>query len=413
MKIAIIGSGISGLALGYILDKNHDIQIFEKESYIGGHCRTINAEVENQKIPVDTGFIVFNKKNYPHLTSLFEHLGVKYEKSKMSFGVSIQDENFEYGTGSINSLLAQRSNIFRLDFWKMLKDILKFFKHSKEFAENAEHTIADLLNYLKLGDWFKNYFLLPMAGSIWSANPKSILDFPSITLINFFENHGLLTVKDQPQWHTVTGGSKEYVKLLTESFHDKINLSTAIQKVERQQDKVVLTDENGIKHEFDRVVFACHSDQALTMIANPTKDEKEILGNIKYQENKVTLHVDQELMPNNKRAWSSWNYIDYGIDQSLTLTYWMNNLQNLNTTQNIFVTVNPTDAIDRSKILNEHIFHHPVFDLKAMNAQKKIDTIQGVQNTWFVGAYSRYGFHEDGILSAVKVAENMGESLPW
>ncbi len=413
MKIAIIGSGVSGLSLAYILNKNHDITVFEKNDYIGGHARTIDVSYQNEQASIDTGFIVFNKKNYPLLTGLFDHLDVDYEKSDMSFSVSMNNGKFEYGTKTLNSLFSQRKNILNPKFWIMVRDILKFYNKAMIFSDQLEKNVDDLINHLKLSKVFKEFFLLPIASSIWSAKPQSILNFPASTLVNFFDNHGLLTVNNQPDWYTVSGGSKKYIKVLTSTFEDKIKKSSTITKLERVDGKVHLFDKDLKKYEFDQVVFACHSDQALNILHDATPDEIRILENIKYHSNNITLHCDESIMPQNKRCWSSWNFSQVKHNDSLVLTYWMNKLQNLKTSTDFFVTVNADNNIDDSKILDQYVFEHPIFDLNTMKSQRELDLIQGKNNTWFAGAYWGYGFHEDGILSAVNISDQMGEELPW
>jgi predicted NAD/FAD-binding protein len=415
MRIAIIGSGISGMGISYILNENgHDITVFEKNDYIGGHSRTVDINVDGQNIPVDTGFIVFNHRNYPYLTGLFEKLGVKTEKSDMSFGVSIANGWLEYGTKRLNDIFGQKRNFFRKDFWKMLSDISKFNKNALAYIkQNPSATLGQCLDDLKLGTWFRNYYLLAMGGAIWSTPVNGMLDFPAKTFINFFDNHGLLTVNDHPQWYTVSGGSKEYVKIITKKFFDKIRLNSAVISVRRSNNKVYIEVGNKTE-EFDNVVFACHSDQTLKLLKDATEEEKNILGNFKYQPNKAILHSDISFMPSNIKCWASWIYNNDSKDDArpnVSLSYWMNNLQNLKTKTPIIVTLNP----DRQpkNIYSSYVFEHPVFDNNAINSQGKIDAIQGKNMTWFCGAYQRYGFHEDGLQSAVNVANLMEQKLPW
>ncbi|NRB10653.1 MAG: FAD-dependent oxidoreductase [Rickettsiaceae bacterium] len=411
MRIAIIGSGISGLAAAYILTQKHDITVYEKNDYIGGHSRTIEVEVEKKLVPIDTGFIVFNKKNYPYLTSLLDHLKVKYNKSNMSFGASLKKGSIEYGTQNLNSIFAMKSNIFNIKFWLMLKDIFKFYRQAK-ITIQKNMTVKELLDKINLGQYFREYFLLPMAGSIWSCKPLQILDFPAHSLITFFDNHGLLSISNQPQWYSILGGSKEYVKKLTKSFVDKIHISRAASEVIRNKQGVTIIDEYGKSEQYDQVIFACHSDQVLQILSKPKAAELEILQNIKYQRSKVVLHKDDKFMPIRKSCWSSWVYLSEKPD-NLTLTYWMNNLQKLNCKTQIFVTVNPNKQIKQGDIFNEYEFEHPLFDLNAIKAQEKLATIQGKNNSWFAGAYNKYGFHEDGLLSAVNIAKKLEVDLPW
>jgi predicted NAD/FAD-binding protein len=419
MKIAIIGSGISGLGAAYLLNQEHDVTVYEKNKYIGGHSRTVDIQVEGKTIPVDTGFIVFNYHNYPNLSGLFEHLNVQVEKSKMSFGVSINDGWLEYGTGRVFDIMAQRRNLLRLRFWRMLADILRFNAMARSYLA-SDLTLGECLEELKLGSWFRDYYLLAMGASIWSTPAKAMLDFPAQTFIRFFDNHGLLTINKQPEWYTVKGGSKEYVKLITKSFADKIKLGCGAKKVEREEKYVSVTDFNGEKKQYDQLIFACHSDQLLKILQNPTAKEKKIIGAIKYQSNEMILHSDTSFMQKRKGSWSSWVYLsekntDYCNENcnAVSLSYWMNNLQTLHTDKEVIVTLNPGRKPDPDTVYDRYTFQHPVFDKKALDAQMKIENIQGIDRIWFAGAWQRYGFHEDGLLSAVNIARRMGVNIPW
>lgn len=417
MKTAIIGSGISGLGIAYLLNESgHNITIYEKNGYVGGHGRTVTIEVEGKQIPVDTGFIVFNYKNYPNLSSMFQHLGVEVAKSNMSFGVSINNGWVEYGTQRLANIIAQKRNLLRPQFWRMLWDINKFNSKAKHYID-SNISLGECLDNLNLGEWFRKYYLLAMGGAIWSTPVDGMLGFPASTFIRFFDNHGLLTVNDQPQWYTVKGGSKEYIDKLVGRFKNKIKLDCAVQKIARKNGIVEITDSKGNVEEFEQVIFACHSDQALNILGEEATDqEKEIIGDFKYQPNSMILHSDESFMPRNKKCWSSWVYLsDEREDKkdNVSLTYWMNNLQPLETATPILVTLNPSRRPKEDQIFDEYIFEHPVFDESAIEMQSRISEIQGANNTWFCGAYQRYGFHEDGLLSAVKVAENLGVKIPW
>ncbi|MFC0180057.1 NAD(P)/FAD-dependent oxidoreductase [Thorsellia kenyensis] len=416
-KIAIIGGGISGLGAAYILNSHCDITLFEKNDYLGGHSRTIDVESEGQSIAVDTGFIVFNYRNYPHLTALFEHLHVPISKSDMSFGVSINEGQIEYGTRKLSYLFAQKSHFFNPKFYKMLKDVLRFNKEALYFVDkNPNASMQQCLEELGLGEWFKNYYLLAMGGAIWSTPLEDMLRFPAKTMIQFFDNHGLLTVNDQPQWFTVKGGSREYVKRIISKLKGTIELNSQIDSVFRENEKVTITFSDKPPVQFDEVIFACHSDQALNLLKNPTEQEKQILGNIHYQPNITFAHQDSDFMPKRKKAWSSWVYLSNekaSKQDELCLTYWMNNLQPLNTQSPILVTLNPLNPPRDALTFESHQFEHPKFDQSAINAQKRIDEIQGTNKIWYCGAWQRYGFHEDGLLSAVNVAAKMGISPPW
>ena len=408
MKIAVIGSGISGLAFSYLSHQKYNIELYEKNDYIGGHARTITL---NNNIAVDTGFIVYNHKNYPLLTKLFNHLQVKITKSNMSFGVSVNGGFLEYGTNNLWSLFAQKKNLFHISYWKMLKDILFFFQQAKNFKEkDPSFSLEDCLKNLKLGDWCKNYFILPMGSAIWSSNIDKMMNFPASSFIRFFENHGLLTIKDQPQWYTVIGGSKEYIKKITAFFSSKI-IKIPVKKVKRDNNKVSVTDQNGNQRLYDQVVFACNAQESLSLLENPTSKEKSTLSDFKYQKNQIFVHSDIRFMPKTKKAWSSWNYLLDENKKQIVLSYWMNLLQNLNTETPIIITLNPPEK--PNQIYDSHTFYHPVFNQKAVQAQSKIMEIQGTEKIWFCGAYQRNGFHEDGIWSAYRVAKEMGIISEW
>ena len=417
MKIAVIGTGISGMSAAYFLSQKHEVSVFEKEGYVGGHSRTLTFQEDSKEISVDTGFIVFNHKNYPNLLALFRHLEVPTIKSNMSFGVSINNAWLEYGTMKLSNLFSQKRNFLRPSYYKMLQDVLKFNKKALPYIDSqAEKTIGDLIEDLKLGNWFKNYYLLPMSGAIWSTPVEDMLNFPAETLIRFFHNHGLLTVDEQPQWYTVKGGSKEYVTRLTRNIKKNIQTNLAVSSVTRDKNSATITDSNGDKHQFDAVIFACHSDQALALIAKPSKEEKSVLGRIQYKPNSVILHQDSSFMPKRKSAWSSWVYLSNSYKDKtnkMSLTYWMNSLQSIESTKPILVTLNPSVKPKEELIINEHIFDHPQFNQDAIAAQKDIPLIQGVDKFWFCGAWQKYGFHEDGLSSAINVVKDFGVKLPW
>lgn len=418
MKIAIIGSGISGLGAAYMLHQQHDITLFEKNDYVGGHSRTVITKTSDGDIPVDTGFIVFNKKNYPLLTALFEHLEVPIKETDMSFGADIAQGWLEYGTyHKLGGIFAQKKNIFRPSYLKMLSDIMRFNKQAPEYLRNGtDLSLGELLNEMKMGTWFRDYYLLAMGAAIWSTPTTKMTDFPAQTFLRFFDNHGLLTVNDHPQWYTVIGGSKEYVKRITTPYQENIKLNCAVKSVSRNNEKVTITDIENNNHTFDQVVFACHSDQAIKMLSDPSDEEKNIIGAIKYQPNDMVLHSDTSFMPKAKKAWSSWVYQSEGkTDNSgnVSLSYWMNNLQPLSTNKPIIVTLNPAREPAPSLVYDRYSFEHPVFDRDAIIAQSKLDDLQGKNNTWFCGAWQRYGFHEDGLLSAVNMVRKMGIEPEW
>jgi predicted NAD/FAD-binding protein len=414
MKIAIIGTGISGLGAAYSLNPQHDITVYERNAYIGGHSRTIEIQHENKTVPVDTGFIVYNERNYPLVVKLFKELNVPVVKSDMSFGVSVGNGWLEYGS---KNMFAQPSNIFRPAFWGMIHDIIRFNRIAAKNPELYEgKSLKELLDVLNMGQWFKTYYLQAMGAAIWSCSVETILSFPAKSFVTFFKNHGLFTVNDHPQWFTVDGGSREYVERLIYSFKNKIRYLTPVVSVIRNNHKVLVKDMSGDTEEYDDVIFACHADEALALIQDASQQEKEVLGAFKYQNNRVVVHRDTSFMPKRKGAWASWIYLsDSEIDKhpSVSLSYWMNNLQNLKTDIPVIVTLNPAREPSREMVYDEHNFKHPVFTNATYDAQQKIDSIQGSNKYWFCGAYQRYGFHEDGLLSAVKMVQKMTGQVSW
>lgn len=414
MKIAVIGTGISGLGAAYLLHDKHDIVVYEKNAYVGGHSRTIDIPVENGTLPVDTGFIVFNDWNYPNLLGLFNQINVPYQKSDMSFGVSINKGWLEYSSGG---LFAQRKNLFRPQYWRMLLDVFKFNKQALAYIDqDPSISLGDCLEKLKMGAWFKQYYILAMGAAIWSCPVETIMKFPAQTFLRFFKNHGLLSINDRPQWYTVTGGSREYKKRLIAPFEEHILLNNGATKVVQKGKQIEVTDSRGAKRLFDHVIFACHADEALKMIDEPTTDETAILSNFQYQHNQIIVHTDTSFMPQHQQCWSSWVYLsEQKQDKSngVSLNYWMNNLQSLDTKIPVIITLNPARRPKESLIMDEHSFSHPIFDYNAIMSQDKFDRIQGKRNYWFCGAYQRYGFHEDGLLSAVNVVKLLGGTIPW
>ncbi len=417
MKIAIIGTGISGLSTAFLLQPYHEITVYEKNDYLGGHSCTIEIETEGDKIPVDIGFIVFNKKNYPNLSSMFSYLNIPIAKSSMSFGVSIDDGWLEYGTERLLDIFSQPRNLIRPQFIRMILDIYRFNAFAKKYVQkNSECTIGECIAELNLGEWFTQYYLLPMSGAIWSTPSSRMLEFPADTLIEFFDNHGLLSISEQPQWYTVEGGSREYVQRLSEPFSHRVQLGRTLKSISRSTGFLTLTEDNGTQDQFDQIVLACHSDQALQLIEKPTPEEENILGNIKYQRNRVVLHEDISFMSKRKGSWSSWMYLgnrQHKDDGPISLSYWMNNLQPLKTSRPFIVTLNPAREPATELIRHDCVFEHPEFNQLAVRSQKKIDEIQGKNGLWFCGAWAGYGFHEDGITSAMSVAQALGAEIPW
>lgn len=416
-SIAIIGTGISGMAAAALLHPHHRITVYEKNTVIGGHSRTVDVQTPQGRVPVDTGFIVFNNRNYPLLTKLFDHLGVPVAKSDMSFGVSIADGWLEYGTRRPWNIFAQKRNLLRPQFWGLLMNLLRFNAQAKSFlARDPSITLGQCLAEMNMGDWFRDYYLLAMGGAIWSMPVAQMLEFPAHSFIRFFDNHGLLTITDHPQWHTVRGGSREYIQRLTAPFADHIRLNCGVVRVERRHDGVNIIDTQGHAAQYDQVIFACHADQALAMLANPTADEQRVLSAFRYQPNTMILHSDTRFMPRHKNAWASWVYLSQNRSDdtpAVSLSYWMNNLQPLATETPIIVTLNPDIRPDAALIYDEATFEHPVFDATAIAAQAEVPSIQGRDRLWFCGAYQRYGFHEDGLQSAVEMVRGMGIIPPW
>ena len=399
------------MGAAYCLKEHHEITVYEKNSYVGGHSRTVTVETPDGEIPVDTGFIVFNHRNYPLLTGLFNHLEVPVTKSDMSFGVSINNGWLEYGIQNLDTIVAQKINLIRLQYWLMYRDIIRFHKRAGAYLDKDDTTtIGQCLRELGMGEWFRDYFLLAMGGAIWSTPIEKMLDFPAKTFIRFFQNHGLLSINDQPQWYTVEGGSREYVKRLIKGFASRIRLNCGVTQVTRYHDHVTVTDLSGATETYDQVIFACHSDQAISLLSNPTQKELEIIGSVKYQPNLAVLHSDESFMPKRKKAWASWVYLSEqrkDNSQSVSLSYWMNNLQPLKTSQPLIVTLNPGREPDPELTHEKHTFEHPVFSPEAIRAQNRIDEVQGKDRIWYCGAWLRFGFHEDGLLSAIRVAEKL------
>ena len=402
MKIAIIGSGISGNTLAYYLNPHHQITLFESNDRIGGHSHTHQIDIFNQKVSVDTGFIVFNKKTYPNFLKLLHELKVPYENSAMSFSVKDSQKDFEYNGTSLNALFAQRKNFMNPRFYKMISEILRFNKSSIILLSSDEEiSLGDYLKREGYSDFFKKYYILPMGSAIWSSNIKTMMEFPAKFFIQFFNNHGMLNINDRPQWLTISGGSINYVNKMIEPFRKKIKLNQNIKYVERKKDHIVIHHKDRIE-KFDWVFFACHSDEAFKLIKSPGLHEKNILKAIPYTDNEVVLHYDDHFMPKRKLAWAAWNYhIDDNANSPASLTYNMNILQNLKTEAPLLVTLNPMQKINKKKIIKTLSYAHPQYSLRGMEAQSKYHLISGVNRTSFAGAYWGNGFHEDGVKSAL------------
>jgi len=415
MKIAIIGSGIAGLTSAYLLNRQHDITLFEAEDWVGGHTHTVPVMVDGQQYAIDTGFIVFNDWTYPNFIKLMDQLGVASQPTEMSFSVSDPHSRVEYNGNNLNSLFAQRRNLLSPRFWGMLRDILRFNKQvQKDLLGgqiDSEITLGDYLQQQGYGQRFIEHYIVPMGAAIWSMSLADMLGFPLQFFVRFFRNHGLLSVTNRPQWRVIQGGSSAYVQPLTASFAERIRLNCPVQRVERQADGVTVISSAGSEF-FDEVVFACHSDQALRLLAAPSLREREILGALRYADNDVVLHTDTRLLPSRKLAWASWNYRLGGqFEQPAALTYNMNILQGIEAPQTFCVSLNQTAAIDPARILARYTYAHPQYSLAATAAQQRWNEISGLQHTHFCGAYWASGFHEDGVVSALRVAESFGEQL--
>lgn len=422
MKVAIIGSGISGLTTAYLLNKKHDITLFEKDSRLGGHTATMDFSINGQDYSVDTGFIVFNDRTYPNFIKLLGLLGVDYNATSMGFSVSCPQTGLEYAGNNLNTLFAQRKRLFDLSFWRMLKDIMRFNKQAQQDYANgsivSDMTLGEYLKQNNYSDGFAHYYLVPMGAAIWSASFAAMKQFPVAFFVKFFFNHGLLDVVNRPQWRVVSGGSKAYIAPLTESFKEKIVLGAQIKRVKRLVNGVNIEFSDERVEHFDQVVFATHSDQALALLDDVSDVEQAILGDIPYQSNSVVLHFDEKMLPKNKRTWSSWNYLlkesintEGDSEQLPVLTYNMNILQGIQSDKTFCVTLNAEQDIAKEKIIGKYHYAHPQFSRKAIQAQQRWDEINGVNNTWFCGAYWANGFHEDGVVSAMRVAERFGVFL--
>ncbi len=408
MKIAIIGSGIAGNTLAHHLHKDHDITVFEAGSHIGGHTHTHDIEHKGRRYSVDTGFIVFNDRTYPNFIALLNELGVSWQASDMSFSVHCEKTGFEYNGTSLNTLFAQRRNLFKPSFYRMIGEIMRFNKSSLELlADGPEIRLGDYLAQNGYSQHFIDYYIIPMGSAIWSTEARQMLDFPARFFVRFFHHHGMLTVNDRPQWRVIQGGAARYVEALTASFRERIRLDTPVEHVRRLKRSVRVKPLNGPEETFDWVFFACHSDQALTMLQDPSAAEREILGAIPYQENSVYLHTDRNLLPRRKLAWAAWNYhvTAEPIDR-VAVTYNMNILQGLDSPDPLLVTLNHTRGINPAHVIKRLTYHHPVYTTAGTRAQARHAEISGVNRTAYCGAYWRNGFHEDGVVSALTALEH-------
>ncbi|HTC19119.1 MAG TPA: FAD-dependent oxidoreductase [Stellaceae bacterium] len=421
LDIAVIGTGISGMAAAWLLSARHRVTVYEKDDRLGGHTNTVEVPSAAGAVPVDTGFIVYNERNYPNLTALFRHLGVPTQASDMSFAVSLDEGRLEYAGTGLGTLFAQRSNLFRPRFWVMLRDLLRFYRAAPYLLDDPGHEALTLGAYLESHHYSRAFIedhLLPMAAAIWSAPMATMRSHPAASFVRFCQNHGLLSVLgERPAWRTVTGGSREYVSRLTARYAGRIRLGCAVRALHRGADHVLVEDSRGAAARFDHAVIASHADEALSMLRDPSAEERNLLGAFRYERNLAILHNDAGLMPRRRAVWSSWNYLGRrkdGGDRALCVTYWLNRLQGIPEDESWFMTLNPHRTPRPDSIHRSFLYDHPIFDAEAPHAQRALWRLQGRRNTWFCGAYFGAGFHEDGLQAGLAVAEALGGlRRPW
>lgn len=414
MKIAIIGTGIAGNVLAHRLHPQHEITVFEANAYVGGHSNTVEMETADGPVHLDTGFMVFNDRTYPNFQGLMDQLNIAYRPSEMSFSVQCQQSGLEYNGSSLNGLFAQRSNLLRPAFYRMIRDILRFNREAMEFLDQdgSDESLADFLARGRYGSLFVQQYLIPMGAAIWSAEPDMMERMPARFFIRFFHNHGLLSLENRPQWKVIEGGSQAYVTRLVAAHRHRIRLSSPVETVIRQPEQVLIKRAGTEAEAFDRVFIACHSDQALGMLDVPTELERQVLGAIPYQSNEVILHGDASMMPGRRAAWASWNYhIPAGTHGRASLTYHLNRLHSLPGKQQFFVTLNSGHRIRPETIIQKYDYSHPVFTRDSVEAQARQDELNGLNRTYYCGAYWRNGFHEDGVVSALAALESFEREL--
>jgi predicted NAD/FAD-binding protein len=417
--IAVIGAGIAGLAAAWLLKGRHEVKVFERNGHLGGHSNTIEVESGPAALGVDTGFVVYNERNYPHLTRLFRHLGVETRPTDMSFAASVDDGRVEYAGSDLNTLFAQRGNLVSPAYWGMLRDVLRFNRDARRSLRTGDAEGLSLGAYLARGGYgtrLADHYLLPMAAAIWSCPTRTMRDFPAVSFLHFFRNHGLLDLVDRPQWRTVVGGSRRYVERLCADLPGSAHAGTPVVRVQRASAGVRVLTADGADHVFDAAVLACHADEALRLIDSPRPAETAVLSKFGYQENRTILHSDATLMPRHRRVWSSWNYLaatGASGTERVSVSYWMNRLQGLPGSRQFFVSLNPLREPRPESVVAELSYHHPVFDAEAMRAQGLLGQLQGRDRLWFCGSYAGYGFHEDALASAVEVARLLGAEAPW
>lgn len=418
-KIAVIGTGVAGLSAAWLLSQRHQVTVYEKDSWIGGHAHTVDVETPRGTIPVDTGFIVYNELNYPNLTALFKHLGVATERSSMSFAASVDCGRFEYSSDGLNRYCGQRRNILRPRFWRMTADLLRFYRIARRIDPEGpvdDITIGAYLEREGYSTTFVEDHILPMSAAIWSTTPDEIRAYPLRAFIRFYSSHGLFEIGLRRPWMTVTGGSREYVNRIAKSFSD-VRLNTGVRRILRDPGGVTVEDTTGHLERYSDVVVAAHADEALKLLGDSDAAEQRILGSFGYTNNEAVLHTDEALMPRQKRVWSSWNFIgnpDPTGSRQLSVSYWMNKLQNLDRRSPLFLSLNPRSEPRPDSVIGSYSYSHPYFDRAALAAQDELWRLQGSRRTWFCGAYFGYGFHEDGVQSGLAVAEALGGvKRPW
>ena len=413
MKIAVIGSGISGLSAAYFLSKRHKVDLFEKDDHFGGHSYTVDVEYEkNKKISVDVGFIVFNHQTYPNLINFFKENEIEIEKSNMSFSVSVKDTSIEYCGNGLNGIFANKKNLFNIKFLKMFLDIMSFYKKSSNLKNlDTKETLGNYLKKQKLSKFFIDYHLIPMVSAIWSMPPQESSTMPLKFFLNFFQNHGLFKLKNRPQWYTVKNRSRTYVNKNLSKISGDYYKNYKINKIKRGTNSIkIYYGDHSEFFDYEKIVLAIHADDALSLIDNPLKGENEILSNFNYKKNIAILHTDENVMPKNKKIWSSWNSkVDSKNINKNSVTYWLNLLQNLNINKNIFLTLNPFIKIDEKKIIKKIDFTHPYYNQETLVNQKKLNLIQNKKNILFCGSYFGYGFHEDGIKSSLEMVKHIND----
>ena len=412
MRIAVIGSGISGLSAAHYLSKKNKVDLFEKEDHFGGHSYTIDVKDNNNHVPVDIGFIVFNLKTYPNFVKFLNDNGIEIEKSNMSFSVSVKETEIEYCGKGLLGIFSNKKNLLNFDFFKMFFEIIKFYKKSNNLKNIEENlTLDDFLKREKMSKYFINYHIIPMVSAIWSMPPYEAKQMPLKFFLKFFQNHGLFNLKNRPQWYTIKNRSRTYVKKILETISGEYYKNYRINKISRLSNGVkVYYGGNNEFFDYDNVVIATHADEALSLITDPTPEEKSILANFKYKNNIAIIHTDESLMPKNKKAWSSWNSsVNKENTSETSITYWLNLLQNLKTNKNIFLSLNPFLKIDPKKIISKVKFTHPYYDKEALENQNRLKNIQNKKNLLFCGSYFGYGFHEDGIKSSLEMIKSFND----